>query len=76
MMEMIARAIDMAMQRFKEEYGEDAKLEEGDEFVTVFNDCVLIISLDEGRLQTDFIDGKPFEVDMALGIYEDGASER
>lgn len=75
-MEMIARAIDMAMQRFKEEYGEDAKLEEGDEFVTVFNDCVLIISLDEGRLQTDFIDGKPFEVDMALGIYEDGASER
>ena len=44
-MEMIARAIDMAMQRFREEYGEDAKLEEGDEFVTVFNDCVLIISL-------------------------------
>ena len=76
MMEMIARAIDMAMQRFKVEYGEDAKLEESDEFVTVFNDCVLIISLDEGRLQTDFIDGKPFEVDMALGIYEDGASER
>lgn len=75
-MEMIARAIDMAMQRFREEYGEDAKLEEGDEFVTVFNDCVLIISFDEGRLQTDFIDGKPFEVDMALGIYEDGVSER
>ena len=70
-MEMIARAIDMAMQRFR-----DAKLEEGDEFVTVFNDCVLIISLGEGRLQTDFIDGKPFEVDMALGIYEDGVSER
>ena len=75
-MEMIARAIDMAMQRFREEYGEDAKLEEGDEFVTVFNDCVLIISLGEGRLHTDFIDGKPFEVDMALGIYEDGVSER
>ena len=75
-MEMIARAIDMAMQRFREQYGEDAKLEEGDEFVTVFNDCVLIISLGEGRLQTDFIDGKPFEVDMALGIYEDGVSER
>lgn len=69
-MEELGNAINLAMQKFKEEYGEDAKLEDGDEFVTVFNNCVLIISLEEGHLQTKFIGGKPFYVDMALSIYE------
>ncbi len=69
-MEEIGQAIKLAMQKFKEEYGEDAKLEDGDEFVTVFNNCVLIISLEDGSLKTNFIGGKPYEVDMTLSIYE------
>lgn len=69
-MEELGNAISLAMQKFKEEYGEDAKLEDGDEFVTVFNNCVLIISLDKGHLKTNFIGGKPYEVDMTLSIYE------
>lgn len=58
------------MGKFKEEYGEDAKLENGDEIVTVFNNCVLIISFINGNLSTKFIGGKPHVVDMTLGIYE------
>lgn len=69
-MEEIRKAIELAMQKFKEEYGEDAKLEDGDEFVTVFSNCILIISLEDGNLKTNFIGGKPFEVDMTLKIYE------
>lgn len=69
-MEEIRQAIELAMQKFKEEYGEDEKLEDGDEFVTVFNNCILIISLENGNLKTNFIGGKPFEVDMTLKIYE------
>lgn len=69
-MEELGQAINLAMQKFKEEYGEDAKLEDGDEFVTVFNNCVLIISLEDGHLQTKFIGGKPFYADMTLSIYE------
>lgn len=42
-MEEINKAIKLAMQKFKEEFGEDASLEDGDEFVTVFNNCVLIL---------------------------------
>ena len=69
-MEELGQAINLAMQKFKEGYGEDAKLEDGDEFVTVFNNCVLIISLEGGHLQTKFIGEKPFYADMTLSIYE------
>lgn len=37
--EEIGEAMKLAMEKFKEEYGEDAKLEDGDEFVTIFNKC-------------------------------------
>ena len=43
-MEELATAIEFAMEKFNEEFGEGA-LEDGDEFVTVFNNCVLIIHL-------------------------------
>lgn len=69
-MEEIKKAIELAMQKFKEEFGEDKKLEDGDEFVTAFNNCILIISLEEGHLQTKFIDGQPYKVDYTLSIYE------
>lgn len=68
-MEEIGKAMNLVMEKFKEEYGEDARLEDGDEFVTVFNNCVLIISLEDGNLSTKFIGGKPYEVDMSLSIY-------
>lgn len=58
------------MEKFNEKYGEDAKLEDGDEFVTVFNNCVLVISIEDGNLSTKFIGGKPCEVDMTLSIYK------
>lgn len=74
-MEELGQAINLAMEKFKEEYGDDAKLEDGDEFVTVFNNCVLIISLEDGRLETKFIGGKPFYADMTLSIYESGGAE-
>lgn len=74
-MEELVQAINLAMQKFKEECGEDEKLEDGDEFVTVFNNCVLIISLEDGRLGTKFIGGKPFYADMTLSIYESEETE-
>lgn len=69
-MEEISKAIELAIQKLKDEYGEDAKLENGDKFVTVFNNCVLIISLEDGEMKTEFIEGSPYEVDYTLSIYE------
>ena len=69
-MEELQKAIGLAMEKFREEFGEDAKLEDGDEFVTVFNNASLVISHEDGHLATRFIGGKPYEVDMTLSFYE------
>ena len=69
-MEELAAAIELALDKFSEEFGDDAKLEDGDEFVTVFNNCVLVISLENGKVSTHFIGGKPYVIDMTLNIYE------
>lgn len=68
-MEELGQAINLAMNKFKEKHGEDAKMKQGDKFVTIFNNCVLIISLEGGHLKTNFIEGKPFYADMTLSIY-------
>ncbi len=65
------RVIELAFSEYKKEFGDDAKLEEDETFVTVFNNCVLIISLEDGRLKTNFIFGEPYRVDMTLNIYEE-----
>lgn len=70
-MDEIMQAINLALYEFKKEFGEDAKLEDGDEFVTVFNNCTLIISLENGNFKTKFIGGVPYKVDMTLSIYEE-----
>ena len=68
-MEELQKAIKLAMEKFREEFGEDAKIKNGDEFVTVFNNASLVISLEDGHLTTHFIGGKPYEVDMTLSFY-------
>ena len=69
-MEEIKKAMQLAYKAFHEKYGADAKIEDGDEIVCVMNDCILIISLNDGNLKQEFIPGKPLMVDYSLGIYE------
>lgn len=66
----LEEAVGAAFAEFKKEYGEDVKLEDGDEFVTVFNNAVLIMGVEGNTLNTKFIGGKPYQVDMTLAIYE------
>lgn len=70
MMEDIQKAVELAFVAFKERYGADAKIEEGDQIVFVLNNCTLIISLNDGNLKEEFIGGKPLQVDHTLKIYE------
>ncbi len=67
-MDEINKAIKFAMQEFHKEYGEDARLEDGKEFVTIFNNCVLILSLNGNELGVHFIGGKPLRADLTLSI--------
>lgn len=69
-MEEIKKAMQLVRKAFYEKYGDDAKIEDGDEIVCVMNNCVLILSLHDGNLKHEFIPGKPLMVDYSLGIYE------
>lgn len=69
-MDNVNKAIMAAMNEFEKEYGEGAKIEDEDEFVTVFNDCVLIIGMEDKKPQFKFIAGKPYIVDMNVGFKE------
>ena len=72
--EEIQKAIRLAFQAYEERHGKDKVFDEGDEFVTVFNNCVLIISLKNGKLENRFIGGKPLEIDFTVGVL--GGEER
>lgn len=70
-MDKVNEAIKMAMEEFHKENGEDAQLEDGDEFTTVFNDGILIIGIEDRQLNIKFILGEPFKVDFELGMTEE-----
>lgn len=64
------KAIELALAAFKKEFGEDAKLEEGDEVVFQLNNCVLILSIEDNTLKQKFIGDLPIKVDYTLKFYE------
>jgi hypothetical protein len=74
-LKQLDEAVNAAFAEFKKEFGQDVKLEDGDEFVTVFNNAALVISLEDNTLKTKFIGGKPYQVDMTLAIYEGEGEE-
>lgn len=69
--EQFEDAVNAAFVEFKKEFGEEARLEDEDKFVTIFNNATLVISLEDGHLKTEFIGGEPYQVDMTLDFYED-----
>ena len=60
MQDKLANGINKIIAEFKKESGEDAKLEDGDELVGVFGDCVIIISLENKEMKVKVILGEPY----------------
>lgn len=69
-MEETKSAFELAMEQFRAEFGEDAKLEDGDEFATVFNDAVMIIGFNNRNLSVRILAGKPYFVNQNLNLTE------
>ena len=53
------------------EFVENAQFIVGTEFVTVFINCALIVLAEGDTLKTEFIGGKPYQVDMSHAIYDE-----
>ena len=67
-MEELNRAIMLAIKKYKESNGVE-RLEEGEEFVTIFNNCCLYVALNNNELVTKFLQ-KPDCIDMSISFYE------
>lgn len=66
---MFKGVFEAVNEAIKREFGEDAKLEDGETLVFQLNDCVLIMSLEDGHLRTEFVGGEVIKVDVSTGIY-------
>lgn len=75
MLAQISDAVNAAFAEYKKEFGENAQITDGTEFVTefvtVFNNCALIVRAEGDTLKTEFIGGKPYQVDISLAIYDE-----
>lgn len=70
-METIAKAIELLQKAVKDEYGEDAKLEDGDSITGVFNDGVITMSIENNELKLDIKAGTPYKFDFNLNLVEE-----
>ena len=51
--------INILLDAYEKEYGEDVKFSEGDVQIFELNDCMIILSLEDRTLKTQIIGDKP-----------------
>ena len=56
-------------EKFREEYGSDAKLKDGETQVFVLKDCTVILSLNDGGMNVNITADKPIECDFSSGLF-------
>lgn len=64
------KILDLALNELKK-CGEDAKLKEGDEFVTIFNNCVLFLGVEDEELKVKLVGGEPCRVDYDVTFFKE-----
>ena len=73
-MDEITDVIALACEKLREEILGGKKLENGDSFVAVLNNCCIHISLTDGNFRTEFVPDV-VRVDKTLSIYEEETYE-
>lgn len=67
--------MDKIMKVFREVYGEDAKFENGDDIAFQLNDCLLIVSYEDGTIRFKFVGDPVIKVDHTTGFFKEDADE-
>lgn len=62
--------INILLDAYEKEYGEDVKLGEGDVQIFELNDCMVILSLEDRTLKTQIIGDKAIKVDHETGFFK------
>lgn len=68
-MDKFNNIFDAVFDAMKREFGDDVTLEEGETLVFQLNDCVLIMSREDGHFRTEFVGGEVIPVDITTGFY-------
>ena len=68
-MEELNNIIELAAKKYLEKYGEDAKMEEGEEQVFLLENGTLVLSIDNGEIKVKLIGGAPIKLDVGLSIF-------
>ena len=63
--------VEKAIEKLKEIHGEDFKAEVGDDFVFALNNCTLILSQREDKLEVTFTGEKVIPLDMSSSAYDE-----
>ena len=56
----VLKMVGKILTAFTDEHGKDAKLENGDQLVSVCKDAVMILRIEDGELKAEVIIGKPY----------------
>ena len=61
--------LEKIFEAFRNKYGQDAKMEDGEIQVFVLKDCTMILSMDNGNMKVNVTADKPIECDFSSGIF-------
>lgn len=64
--------LKMALNKLKEEYGEDFQFEDGDDFVFTLNNAVLMLSQEDTGLKIKFVLDSAIPLDVDFKMVEEG----
>jgi hypothetical protein len=69
-MDELNNIIDLAAKKYLEKYGEDAKMEEGEEQVFLLRNGTLVLSIENRELKIKLVGGEPIKLDVGLSIFD------
>lgn len=69
-MDEINSIIQLAAQTLLDKYGDDFRLEEGDSKVFTLNNGTLVLSIDNGELDVQLINGEPIKLDVTYSMFK------
>ena len=67
--------MEKIFEKFREEYGSDAKLEEGEIQVFELQDCTVVLSNEENNIKINVTADKPIKCDFSSGLFVDAESD-
>ena len=65
-LERLKQAITLLMKEFYDKNGVDAKIEDGEETVGIFNDGVLTVGCENGAIKVNAWLGQPLKINFCL----------